>query len=50
VARPNKQKNRKFKGSKPAKQAVAKKGATKTKAISKVKQPKKTVKQQRIRE
>lgn len=50
VARANKQKNKKFKGSKPAKKAMVKKASSKTKAIAKSKQPKKTAKLQRIKE
>lgn len=51
VARANKQKNKKFKGSKSTKTpGVAKKTTGKTKAIAKGKQPKKTLKQRRIKE
>ena len=51
VARANKQKNKKFKGSKPAKKLTTQKKQTgKTKAIIKNKQPKKTLKQRRIKE
>jgi hypothetical protein len=51
VARANKQKNKKFKGSKSAKKAtVPQKASGKTKAIAKGKQPKKTLKQRRLKE
>lgn len=51
VARANKQKNKKFKGSKPAKKAITQKHTNKTKAIAKSKQPnKKLAKLNRIKE